>query len=139
MSGSGRPVLCLSGGARGAALETEEIAMVKAWKSTGARAVAATLISTAGVLGVGIGPASAQPPSPTPVPGVNLQNMWMHCNAYGGDYYEGDGWAVCYLPSGQTVLCVPSGCTMSGLVIEPTPIVPRPPVAPVAAVAAVSR
>ncbi|MGH8890148.1 MAG: hypothetical protein ACRDV3_10400 [Acidothermaceae bacterium] len=102
--------------------------MIKALKSTGARAVAATLISTAGVLSLGVAPASAQPPRATPVAGVNLQNMWMHCNAYGGDYYEGDGWAVCYLPSGQTVFCVPSGCTMSSVVSEPTPIVPRPPI-----------
>jgi len=89
------------------------------------RLAATTVVGTAGVLAMGITPASAMPTS-TPISGVTLQNMWMHCNAYGGDYDEGDGWAVCYLPSGQTVLCTTGGCTISSTIVSPLPVTPRP-------------
>ncbi len=78
----------------------------------------AAAATTAGLLGTA-GVASAAPRTTyTTVSGVTLANMWMHCNAYGGDYSEGSGWALCVLPNGQTVVCTTASCVISNVATE---------------------
>ena len=79
----------------------------------------AAFLFAAGAVVVGplaaAGMAGAAPATNTTVSGVTLENMWMHCNAFGGDYSEGTGWALCILPNGQTVFCTPKQCVISAV------------------------
>jgi|GEM_PF-6118182 len=85
------------------------------------RGAAILFVGAAAVVGpvAAAGVASAAPKTTyTTISGVTLANMWMHCNAFGGSYSEGPGWATCVLPSGQVVVCTTKQCIIDAVTVS---------------------
>jgi hypothetical protein len=89
-------------------------------KSIAIKTLGIAALTGAAALAIGVPSASAQPNDGN-VPGVNIENLWLHCNAAGGEYSEGYGWALCQLPSGQTVFCSSTSCWLSAVTTDPSP------------------
>jgi hypothetical protein len=87
---------------------------------TAAKAAGIAVLAGAATLMVGVPAASAHPNTPHPVPGVTIENLWLHCNAAGGRTDETPTFAICWLPGGGTVECTPAGCVMYGIQSIPT-------------------